>query len=363
MPIDEEGFVYPDINIENCTKCGLCKEICPIYINNATQEPMKVYAAKNKDESIRKLSSSGGMFTLIAEKIITDGGVVFGAKFNSKWEVTHDYTETKEGLAGFRGSKYVQSLIGDSYLKVKDFLMKDRTVLFSGTPCQIAGLKMFLGKEYENLLTVDIICHGVSSPIVWKKYLSELLKKYPQIFKSTVSDINFRDKTHGWKIFSFAVGIFPLKKKVFIESLRKNIYMKGFLNNLYLRLSCYNCKSKPLKSGSDITLGDYWGIQNVLPELDDNKGISLVMVNTEKGSIMYNRLDKDDKETSYADCLEGNGFIEKSAVISEERGIFFGRWNNEPLMPLIRELTHRALLIRIKNRINYLLYLRKQSSF
>jgi coenzyme F420-reducing hydrogenase beta subunit len=174
-----EGFLYPVIEKEKCTSCKKCENVCPAIVQGNERKPLHVYAAKNLDEEIRHNSSSGGIFTLIAESIIQKGGVVFGARFNDNWEVVHDYTETVEGLAAFRGSKYVQSNIGDTYLKAKDFILSGRKVLFSGTPCQIAGLKAFLQKDYDNLLTVDLVCHGVPSPLVWKMYLDELIGTPP----------------------------------------------------------------------------------------------------------------------------------------------------------------------------------------
>ena len=175
MQEDEEGFLYPIVDQEACIDCGLCEKVCPVLNQGEERKPLQVYAANNPNEEIRMQSSSGGVFTLLAETIIQEGGVVFGARFNDDWEVIHDYTETKEELAAFRGSKYVQSRIGDSYCQAEQFLKKGRKVLFTGTPCQIAGLNLFLRKEYGNLLTVDFICHGVPSPGVWKSYLEELI--------------------------------------------------------------------------------------------------------------------------------------------------------------------------------------------
>ena len=178
MQDDKEGFLYPFYHDKKqCINCGCCKKVCPVITQRNDSKPLGVYAAKNPDEKIRLQSSSGGIFTLLAEHIINEGGVVFGARFNENWEIIHSYAETIEGVATFRGSKYVQSKIGESYKQAKFFLTMGggRKVLFSGTPCQIAGLKAFLQKDYSNLLTVDFVCHGVPSPLVWKKYLDELL--------------------------------------------------------------------------------------------------------------------------------------------------------------------------------------------
>ena len=174
---DKEGFAYPVVESFRCIDCGLCERVCPILNQNVTRVPVKTYAAKNPNETIRSKSSSGGIFTLLAEIVIVQGGVLFGARFDEDWNVIHDFTETLEGVAAFCGSKYVQSRIGDSYRRVEKFLKAGRKVLFSGTPCQVAGLKRFLRKEYDNLLIVDFVCHGVPSPKVWQMYLNETIAR------------------------------------------------------------------------------------------------------------------------------------------------------------------------------------------
>lgn len=174
---DAEGFLYPNVDENICIGCGLCEKVCPVVNQSDEHEPLAVYAAMNPDESIRMQSSSGGVFTLLAEKVLAEGGVLFGACFNERWEVVHDFVETKEELARFRGSKYVQSKVGDTFRLAEDFLKQGRTVLYSGTPCQIAGLKLFLRKSYDNLLAVDFICHGVPSPGVFRTYLQNEINR------------------------------------------------------------------------------------------------------------------------------------------------------------------------------------------
>jgi len=343
MEPDTEGFLYPIIDNQKCTKCNQCKKVCHAISPENERKPLRVYATKNIDEKIRSDSSSGGAFTMLAEHIINIGGVVFGAKFNNDWKVVHDYTETKEGLAVFRGSKYVQSNIGNVYVLAKNFLLAGREVLFSGTPCQIAGLKHFLQKDYSNLLTVDFVCRGVPSPLVWQKYLDELIDK-----KSDILDIRFRDKRYGWKKYSFVIDINNNSSLCIPKD--EFSFRKGFLQNLYLRLSCYNCPVKPLKSGSDITIGDYWGIWNILPEFDDDKGVSLVL-NTEKGEQVYKLLSKNDKETE----LRSNLSLEKSSQLSTKRSVFFKKWLDEPIIPLIKKMTADSLQIWLKKIITTLL--------
>ena len=281
---DKEGFLYPHVNTETCIDCGLCERVCPVLNQNEERIPEKVYAAKHEDDEIRMKSSSGGIFTLLADQILDEGGVVFGARFNDKWEVIHDYTETKEGLAPFRGSKYVQSYIGDSYKIAETFLKSGRKVMFTGTPCQIAGLKKFLRKEYDNLLAVDFVCHGVPSPMVWRKYLEEEIADQGD---AVLTGVNFRDKSIGWKNFSFVLNFSKDegtgKHNYAISSVfTENAYMKAFLSNLSLRPSCYACPAKAGKSGADITVGDFWGIEKVMSDFDDDKGVSLLLKNKDE---------------------------------------------------------------------------------
>ncbi len=279
---DKEGFLYPQVDTATCIDCGLCEKVCPVLNQGEERMPLKVYAAKHTDDEIRMKSSSGGIFTLLADQIIDQGGVVFGARFNENWEVVHDYTETKEGLAPFRGSKYVQSNIGNSYKLVEEFLKTGREVMFTGTPCQVAGLKKFLRKDYENLLTVDFVCHGVPSPKVWRKYLEEEVAR--QDDSSVVTGVNFRDKSTGWKRFSFALNLSKAvvegeQNTVLSSVFSENEYMRVFLSNLNLRPSCYKCAVKCGRSGADITIGDFWGIDNIDPNFSSDKGISLVLLN------------------------------------------------------------------------------------
>ena len=318
MHADNEGFLYPVVNTEKCIDCGLCEKVCPVINQEEPQEPIKVFAAYNKDEKIREQSSSGGIFTLLAEETIKKGGVVFGVKFNREWMPEFGYTETIEGIAPFRGSKYTQAIVGNAYKHAEDFLKIGRFVLFSGTPCQIAGLRRYLRKEYSNLLTVDIICHGVPSPKVWDMYLKEtcpkLLKSTPdekiqsvspigETYKSCIEAISFRSKITGWKKFSFLLKLnFPTcdgkNTVVFTESLGKNNFMRAFLSDTILRPSCYACPTKHGKSHSDITIADAWGIEHIAKQYDDDKGACYILENTDKGKAAmsiqeYHHLDVD----------------------------------------------------------------------
>ena len=337
MREDEEGFLYPVVDSSHCIDCNLCKKVCPELYPKEMREPLHVYAAKHKNEQVRLASSSGGIFTLLAEKIIDAGGVVFGVRFNNNWDVVHDYTETMEGLAVFRGSKYVQSYMGDCYLKAKSFLEQGRKVMFTGTPCQIAGLKNFLRKDYDNLLTVDVVCHGVPSPKVWQVYLDEIARKggknsvlsHPIVEKTEINHIDFRSKSIGWKKFSFVLTLSKAtadgeKNTVLLSSIfTENPYMNAFLSNLSLRPSCYDCPAKSGKSGSDITIADFWGIEDVLPEFDDDKGISLVLSYSEKGGRWLAGLDCECIEVDYRSAQRMNPLISTSVSKPINRAFFF----------------------------------------
>ena len=365
---DNEGFLYPIVDKENCIDCGLCEKVCLVLHQGEPCKPLKAYAAKNKNEEIRRQSSSGGIFTLLAEQVIQEGGVVFGARFDENWEVKHDFTETVEGLAAFRGSKYVQSRMEDNYRKAEVFLKQERKVLFSGTPCQIAGLKHYLRKEYENLLTVDFICHGVPSPGVWRKYLKETVARMCD--KNSVStdpismedahveSISFRDKSSGWKKYSFALTLSAtsrsgVKNTVSLcEVFPQNTFMKGFLADLYLRPSCYACAAKCGKSGSDMTVGDLWGAPSIIGNDDDDKGTSLVLINKDRCKVDASLWMK---EIDYQVALAYNPAIERSAGIPKKRASFYDDVNNaESLEELVNRLTRVSFaqkMLRLAKRI------------
>ena len=344
---DAEGFIYPQVDKARCVGCGLCEKVCPVINQNPKSKPLKVMAGRNGNEEIRMQSSSGGVFTLLAEQIIGRGGIVFGARFDENWNVVHSYTECTDGLAAFRGSKYVQSRIGETFRQAREFLRQGCEVLFTGTPCQIAGLHRFLGNEYDNLFTMDIVCHGVPSPGVWKEYLKQTTQNLSPIAR--IVGINFRDKRTGWKEYSFTLHLSsPDKEVLHTEKFYRNKYMRGFLANLYLRPSCHQCPSKSGKSGADITLADFWGIEHIVPSMDDDKGTGLILVNTAKGKCMYNTLPIISQEVEYEQALKGNHVIEISVPIPSQRECFFDNFGKENFFRLIDRLTKEPLQTRLR---------------
>lgn len=341
MEEDEKGFKYPTIDPKKCIKCGLCKKVCPVLNNKESRNEPTAYAAYNKDEAIRKQSSSGGIFTLLAEEILDRNGVVFGASFDKEFKVCHTYIESKDELLKFRGSKYVQSSIGDTYKKAKIFLENDKYVLFTGTPCQIEGLKSFLNKDYEKLYTQDIICHGVPSPKVWEKYKEYRNKKD----KNELKKVNFRNKDNGWKEYNMDFEYNRFQYKI---NHNNDLYMKAFLRNTILRDSCYNCQFKKKNRISDITLADFWGIEKVLPQMDDNKGTSLVIVNTEKGKELIEKIKSKImfKQVNLEDAIKYNPSMVSSSTKDKNRDKFFQNIDNMEFDKLISKYTHHNNIVK-----------------
>lgn len=358
MVKDEKGFKVYKIDEEKCIGCGLCKKVCPVLNSRIIESKPEAFAIINKDEEIRKHSSSGGVFSLIAEYIIKDSGVVFGVAFDENWQVKHSYTDKVEELYRFRGSKYVQSTIGDTYKKVKEFLESGMKVLFTGTPCQIEGLKSYLQKEYDNLYTQDIICHGVPSPKVYNKYL----KYQNNIFlNKVIKQIEHRNKDNGWQDFNMKITYDNID---YIKSHNKDTFMQAFLRDTILRDSCYNCHFKKKNRNSDITLADFWGINNVLPEMNDDKGTSLVIINSEKGNeILENIKDKIIcRSVDFETAIKYNPSMTKSAKKDIKREEFFNNIDNIRFDKLVNKYTSSPGLFEkmlskskriIKKIINY----------
>ena len=291
MTEDEQGFLYPSVDKESCIDCGLCERICPVLNPyDAPEDLPDSYAGRVDDEVLRDNSSSGGVFTVLATDIINKGGCVFGACFNNDWTVSHKCISNIDEIYKLRGSKYVQSRIGSSFKEVKSFLKEGKWVLFSGTPCQIAGLNHYLGKDYPTLITVDIVCHSVPSPLVWAKYLSSLITVRNSSTNSKIS-VTFRNKEHGWH--SYGLLIKRDTGVIVNESSWSNNYMQGFLQDLYTRPSCAACPARQYRSHSDIMLADYWGVEKYHPDWDDNKGLSLILIKTEKARILFDSIAKD----------------------------------------------------------------------
>ncbi len=355
MQADDEGFLYPIVNKEICIGCGLCNKVCPmLQTNNTEKRPIKVVAAINNNIEQLENSSSGGVFIVLAQHTIKNGGKVYGAAFDKNWHVKHQSASTEKECEQFMGSKYVQSSINNTYNEAQKDLKKGKQVLFSGTPCQIAGLNNFLKKDYENLTTCDFICHGVPSPGVWSKYITAISEQ-----QGKITNINFRDKTNGWKNFHFYLKNENDNLPYLHEHHRTNIYMKAFLQDIILRPSCYACKHRSGKSGSDITLADYWDLWKTNPDFDNEKGVSMVLVNTTKGETILNAISNKvaTKETSFDDVLTyQKSWYNSPKQESQLRNQFYKqlkRGNNIQLS--LDSVTKNTVMRKVKNKINKLL--------
>lgn len=292
MTADDNGFLYPVIDTEPCISCGLCEKSCPIVTppQKAIGEPL-AYAVYSKDEPMRLDSSSGGVFTELARTVLRSGGVVYGAAYNEQFAVIHICAENEADLAGLRGAKYAQSDLRGIFPQIKQQLDDGVAVLFSGTPCQAAGLKRFLRKDYQNLITVDFVCHGVPSPMAWNRYLRYRADQDNQ-GKLPVS-VNLRSKETGWSRYLYSNVLEYGTGNRHVASSHDSLYMKLFVGDYISRTSCAHCGFKGYTRCSDLTIGDFWGIWDIRPHMDDNKGTSVVLIQSRKGAALFD-LVKDD---------------------------------------------------------------------
>ncbi|MFH2044522.1 MAG: Coenzyme F420 hydrogenase/dehydrogenase, beta subunit C-terminal domain [Pseudomonadota bacterium] len=322
MLADTEGFLYPQLDSTRCEDCGLCITTCPLCAVCDVEyriDPPLVYASWHLDKDVRHESSSGGVFTALAEDIIKHGGAVVGAAFDESMVVRHLLIEDYDSLSFLRGSKYVQSIITpELYQQIQSLANEGRYVLFSGTPCQVAALRNYLGREYENIFCCDILCHGVPSPAWFKKYLMSLQKGASQVIQ-----LAFRHKLKGWK--QFKIMKTWRDGSTCFDEMHVDPYMSSFLKNYCLRKTCYVCKFTETIRQGDITIADYWGVANKYPQYDrDDKGTSLLLINTIKGQgwlkLSEDRLflGKGDIETAVA----GNPVLSRSARKPPERDTF-----------------------------------------
>ena len=343
---DEDGFLYPHVNQQLCIQCELCDKACPFKSDFLMPYPRQTFACKSLNKDIKLKSSSGGIFTLLANNVLNNNGVVFGASFNEKFGVEHIMIDNTNDLPKLRGSKYVQSVMGNTYANTKNQLNAGKQVLFSGTACQIAGLKAYLGKEHDNLLCVDVVCHGTPSPKVFSSYLTSLSKK-----RGKLKAISFRDKRLGWIKFRFKI---EFENSTIDNYHIDDPYMQGFLQNLTLRPSCFHCRTR--MSGSDLSLADYWGIQRKYPNFYDPDGVSLVIINTKKGKQIFDYITNEIEaiETDYSYAKQGNYCIEKSVSPHPKREEFFYEFSKDPteVINLLKKHLNITTISMLKRKIH-----------
>ncbi len=323
MKPDEEGFLYPVADAALCVNCHLCEQVCPVNHRKENQVNA-VYAAKNKDEKVRRQSSSGGTFRLLCNQVLAQKGIVYGCAFDEDMTARHIAVESEKEMPRLQSSKYVQSDVGNTYTQVREQLASGRKVLFSGTPCQVAGLKNFLKKEYDNLLLVDVLCHGVPSPEVFAEYKKVMEKKYG----GKMIRLNLRDKKKSWKRL-FVNAEFDNGVNYFVFC-GYDSYLSMFLNNLSQRPSCFACPFTTVNRQGDITLGDFWGIKKHIWDMDDDKGTSMIITNTDKGAEAWSQIcdQMTYAETDIETAIDGNKVLCTPSKKNPNRDAFYRMYQN-----------------------------------
>lgn len=350
MKEDENGFLFPEISIAECIGCGACDKVCHLNSDMNNRETKTAFACVHREEEVLKKSTSGGAFTAIAESIFARGGVVYGCAYVNPTEPHHIRTDRKESLQRLRGSKYVQSTIGDSYQKAREDLCAGKWVLFTGTPCQIAGLKAFLGKSYPNLVTADIICHGTPSAAYFKKYINWYEKKHG----CKVREFDFRSKENaGWS----CAGICRIQKEGQARSRRvyyfEDYYYFYFLQGEIYRDCCYNCKYTSLRRPGDFTLGDFWGAEGQKVNFNTTDGCSLVLLNTEKAKDIFKELNVYSSETELSFAVANNAQLREASKHTELRRTLLQEYRECSAEEIQKRFKQRFRIARVKAKIKY----------
>lgn len=321
MEADEEGFAYPRIQ-DHCIGCGKCRKVCPVL--ECEEENICVqhgYTVQNRDAEILRESTSGGAFTAIAEYVLENGGIVYGASLDEGLSVRHISAESRDELYKFRGSKYVQSEIGKTFAEAKGELEADRLVCFSGTPCQIEGLIRFLGKKYDNLITVDVVCRAIPSPLAFRKYIEFRKEK---MNGDQICDIKFRDKYYGYRYSN--LSIYNRKgENIYHNGIETDEWLRAFFSGICNRPSCYGCVFKKRYRVSDITLWDCFDVHRFMPEADDNRGVTKVLIHSETGYRHFQKFCHKLKYKSIAPDILVAGVYEMIGAVkqNENRDDFF----------------------------------------
>lgn len=350
MKYDSEGFMYPHVEEDKCINCGLCSKICPVLnklpLENVDEFPI-VYASYNINQSIRKKSSSGGIFYLLAKKILEKGGIIVGASYDTDFSVFHEIIDSMSNLEKLMGSKYAQSELRNVYKIIKDNLKEGKEVLFSGTSCQVAGLKSYLRKEYDNLWCIDLICMGIPSNKIWRDYIDNFYNK------GKIKNINFKDKTYGWDCFSIKVNY---EEKEDIQVGRLNNYMQLFFKGINIRPICYECPFRGKHRYSDLTLSDCWGIENFAQELNDNLGTSSVMIHSKKGMELFNSIKEElkHKRITFEQATGNNKYALTTLKENTDREKFFEEYGKIEFKKLVKKYAKMPMKYKIRVKVSQL---------
>lgn len=362
MEPDAEGFLRPVVEKDGCINCDFCTRVCPILspVHPLSPAETSSYAAYNLDSDIRWQSTSGGVFTALCKWTLNRGGVIFGAAYNENFTVRHCMIDCEAELWRLRGAKYSQSDLADNFSQVKAYLTHGRYVLFSGTPCQVAGLQKYLGKSWDKLVLADVVCHGVPSPNVWKRYIQ--YRSLQDANGAIPTKINLRSKESGWPGYSvrFDYEGYP---SYTVQNVH-DPHLRAFVGDLCLRPSCYDCQFKGISRTSDFTLADYWGIERQFPELHDGKGTSLVLLHSTKAKRIWEELSpqmrcqKAEPERAVAE----NPSAICSSLLTENRHVFMSRYQDDDfkeltdeLLPQRKDAKHSSFLAYVAHRTKQML--------
>ena len=344
-------FCYPDIDANLCINCNKCELSCPILGEKSKPEngfPI-AFAAQSKNDEVRIRSSSGGAFYEFADKMLKDGGYVCGAVFDEEFHVKHIVSNSKNDVYRMMGSKYAQSDMGYCYREIKDVLEKGHKVLFSGCPCQVAGMRTFLGKEYRNLLLVELICHGIPSDQMLQAYIRMQEKKYGAKLKR----MEFRNKTKGWH--NSAVRMEFENGKIYAEPMTIDAFMQGYFRGVSLKESCFSCQFRNFASGSDLTIGDFWGAEIEMSHIDDNKGLSVVISNSQKGTVFLEKTMTSCVPVKMDNILKYNQALVRPFSIGEQRTVFYKYATEKGAEKAIEQFFYEKLLQKIKRKSRFTL--------
>ncbi len=347
MEQDVEGFYYPVINEKECIHCNKCKNICSNFKRKISYD-RQAFIAINSNEKNRSKSASGGMFIILARYVINKGGIVFGVRYDDKLNVIHDEAKTLEECEKFMGSKYVRSDCLNIYTRICEYLEQDRWVLFTGTPCQCNALKIYLGKDYEKLIICEIICHGNPSPKIFRKYIDEKEK----IKNKKIIDIKFRSKENGWNNSTPIIEYFDGEKE------EDDILYRAFMAELISRPSCYQCEFVDSNRVSDFTIGDMWGIEKIRPELNDGKGVSLIVISSDKAKKILEEV-RNEMKLEKVDIELAFSYNHHTRVKeNKNRSQFFRKINDtNSIIKLMKRYSKKSLIDKIKSRMKR--YLKK----
>lgn len=356
MHFDEEGHVYPLADATKCVDCGLCEKVCPMLHkeripSDESLDTLPVFAVYNKDEAVREKSTSGGVFSLMAQYVIYHGGVVYAARFDKDFHIMHSRFDNIKEIDAYRGSKYAQSNLGDTFRQIRQDL-KTMKVLFVGTPCQVAGLKGFLIKDYENLYTCDFICMGISSSKIWEEYLKEYWGDH------TINRIFFKDKRNGWHNWKMLIQYD--ERQEYLSNGMADPFFYGYLTHLTYRPSCLSCPFRTCHRVSDITLADCWGIEKVNPQFDDNKGCTTIILQNDKARSLFKTLENSLNISNYkiSDVINHNPYIVKPIKPHPQRERFYRLYQTKGFRAAYTKYNYkrdRSIVYRIINKINRIL--------